>query len=190
MAIELTTSDLFEKWISYSSNKSIVECEFFHTDSERTAELLGPFASNRLAAFGEHASGSLFSFYSDSQKASTDDSPVAWLDSEGAPCIIISKNLKKFLSVLPYGPGFIYTVAAVIENNLGEEDLLVRAQSRLGKGPTDLLNDARTRFLDLDIFIQWLKENNIQVSSDPVADIIQAHLLHDDLTPWIAENLS
>jgi len=184
-------TEFFDKWLSFSSGKSIAEIEFFNPEKEKVIDLLGDAAAKKLSAFAEHGSGSLFAFYSDDGIAS-DEAPVAWLDSEGSPCIVVCHNFRQLLSLLPYGAGLIYTVAAVIENNLGADEqlFLQKAQNRLAKTSPELLADARERFPGLDELLDWLKENSIPVSTDPVKDIVSAHLANDGLTPWLAENLS
>ena len=122
------------------------------------------------------------SFYSEKKDQLLDQVPVAWLDSEGSPCIVISKNLKEFLSLLPYGMGFIYTVAAAIENNLDDPELLEKVNQRIGKSSGELLEAAKIRFLDIEQLIDWLNSKNIKLNKDPISLIINAHTLNNELT--------
>ena len=179
---------LFNEWLSFAGNRSVVECEFFNLDKILIEELLGEFSSTRLRPFGKHASGSLFCFYVDETGPSV-NSPIAWIDSEGAPCIVISNNFGEFLSILGYGSGLIYTVAAAIENNLGSDNLLGIAEERVSKSASDLLLEAKQRFLDLDSFIDWLGVHTILLSDEPVKRIVNAHIMNPDLTTWINSNL-
>jgi hypothetical protein len=190
MSLQLLKTGFYNDWLSFAGNRSIVECDFFDLRESNVSELLGVFANERLIAFGEHASGSVISFYSKKAEAPVDEVPVAWLDSEGSPCIVISNTLKEFLSILPYGMGFIYTIASVIENNLGDPSVLEKARQRVTQNANELLEEARKRFLDIDDLLKWLASENITVSTDPVKLIVEAHEKNTDLTPWIAENLS
>jgi hypothetical protein len=126
----LKRTSFYESWLSFSGSQSIVECDFFDLKESPVQELFGDFSNERLIAFGEHASGSLLTFYSKEMEASVEETPVAWLDSEGSPCIVISNNLKEFLSILPYGMGFLYTVASFIEDNLGDDEILSKARKK------------------------------------------------------------
>jgi len=186
----LKKTSFYESWLSFSSSQSIVECEFFDLKESPVTELLGDFSKERLTAFGEHASGSLLTFYSKNIEASVEEAPVAWLDSEGSPCIVISNNLKEFLSILPYGMGFIYTVASLIENDLGNIDLRSKAMEKITQNGNELLEESRKRFLSIDDLLNWLASKNIQPANDPVKLIVEAHEKNRDLTPWIIESLT
>ena len=189
MPLELTTTDIFTKWLAFTEKKSVMECDFFNGKHEPVLDLFGEFSIERMLAFGEHASGSVISFYSMVNSLLVDEVPVAWLDSEGSPCIVISKNLREFLSVLPYGMGTLYSIASVMENNLGEDNLLEKAKLRVNKSADILLSESKERFINTDILINWLSDNNIQVSNDPVKIVSEAHLQNSELTTWLAENL-
>ncbi|MEO8414747.1 MAG: hypothetical protein ABI472_13865 [Ginsengibacter sp.] len=189
MSLQLKKTGLYNDWLSFAANQSIVECDFFDLKEGPVNELLGDFSSERLTAFGEHASGSLLSFYSKIADANVNEVPVAWLDSEGAPCIVVSNNLQDFFSILPYGMGFIYSVASVIENNLNEADLLAKTKQRITQNADELLETSKKRFLDVDDLLTWLNSKNIKLSSDPVTAIVEAHERNSDLTSWIVEKL-
>lgn len=190
MPLQVETSALFEQWLSYAAGKSIMECEFFGAKNEPVAELLGEFSVERLTAFGEHASGSLIGFYSRNGNIKSDAAPVAWLDGEGSPCIVVAGDLEHFLSVLPYGTGLIYTVAAVIENNPGDAGIAAKAYDRAGSDFNALLEKSRSRFPEQEALIAWLSTTKIAVSADPVKTIIDGHLQNDSLDSWINENLT
>ena len=166
-----------------------MECSFFAVKDAPVKKLIGEFAIERLTAFGKHASGSFLAFYSKSESKKADEVPVSWLDSEASPCIVISKNFKEFLSILPYGMGFAYTVASVIENNLQATDLLTKARTRVGATTDELIADAQQRFLDLGEVLQWLQSNGISLSKDPIKLIVDAHTANDDLPTWIDQNI-
>lgn len=186
----LIKTSFFESWLSFSSGQSIVECDFIDLKETAVTELLGDFSKERLIAFGEHASGSLLAFYSKDNESSVEETPVAWLDSEGSPCIIVSNNLKEFLSILPYGMGFVYTVASFIEDNFGEDEILSNARKKMTQNANELLEESRKRFLSIDDLLNWLVSKNIQPADDPVKLIIEAHERNSDLTPWIATKLT
>jgi hypothetical protein len=190
MELQLKKTEFYEDWLSFTGKQSIVECDFFDLKEDPVTELLGDFSKERLIAFGEHASGSVLAFYSKNTESSVDEVPVAWLDSEGSPCIVISNNLKEFLSIVPYGMGFIYSIASVIENNLGDAAMLAKARERVSKNAGDLMEESKTRFLNIEDLIKWLGTKNIQVSEDPVKLIVDAHERNSDLTQWLAENLT
>lgn len=189
MNTQLEAGTLYEKWISFTETRSVLECEFYKLDSSKPEELLGKFSKERLVSFGEHASGSLFCFYS-LDKQSTDNAPVAWLDSEGSPCVVISKNLRDFLSLLPFGSGFIYTVAAAIDSNYGANNLQEIILAKFQDDPQLLLADAKNRFIEVSTFIEWLASESIEVNSNPVQAILDAHLSQPDLIDWIVKNLT
>lgn len=153
-------------------------------------DLLGEKTVERLTAMGRHASGSLLAFYL-RNGADADSLPVAWLDSEGSPCLVIGRNLREFLSILPYGPGWIYTVAAVIENNpdAPDADLLERIRVRAGADYSQLLEAASKRFLDVAVLRDWLKERGIAVAADPAALILAAYRENKGLSSWIINNV-
>ena len=190
MQVQITEASLFSEWLAFAANRSVVECDFFKPNDSLVEELLGAFSTQRLTAFGEHASGSIISFYSKEENPEAGNISVAWLDSEGAPCIVVSKNFGEFLSLIPYGMGFIYTVAAAIENDLGDPEILARARQRVNKTAAELLSEASQRFIDHSDLMNWLTSHNVAADADPVATIVNAHDQNTDLTPWIAENLS
>lgn len=189
MVLQLEEDILYKKWMLFTENRSVLECDFFRMQSNSAVELLGEFCKERLLAFGEHASGSLFCFYSQHQQT-TDNTAIAWLDSEGAPCIVISKNIDEFLSLLPYGAGFIYTVAASIENNFGAHNLSELVMHNISTDPQLILDDAEKRFPERGSFLDWLKSESIKVNMNPVQTIVNAHLSQPDLTNWIVKNIS
>ena len=188
--MNLKKTSFYEGWLSFSGSQSIVECDFFDLKESPVTELLGNFSKERLIAFGEHASGSLLVFYSKGIEASVEETPVAWLDSEGSPCIIVSNNLKEFLSILPYGMGLVYTIASLIEDNLGNKEILSKAREKITQNANELIEGSRMRFLNIDDLLNWLSSRNIQLSTDPVKLIVEAHEKNSDLTQWIAENLN
>ena len=189
MQLQITEGGLYNRWLGFAGNRGIVECDFSQLNETPVVELLGDFATQRLTSFGVHASGSIISFYAKEQGLNVDEVSVAWLDSEGSPCIVVSKNLKEFLSLLPYGMGFIYTVAAAIENNLGDTDILIKVRERVTKNSDELLAEAAARFIDHQDLLNWLAANDISINKEPILAIIEAHNANDDLTPWLAENL-
>lgn len=186
----LQKTDFYEEWLKFTINQSIVECDFFDLSEKPVTEYFGDFSKERLVAFGEHASGSILAFYSKEDNSSVEEAAVAWLDSEGSPCIIISNSLKEFLSILPYGMGFIYSVASIIEDNLDNPELLSKANEKLSKGSDELIQESKQRFLSIDELILWIISKNILVATDPVKLIVNAHEKNSDLTSWIAENLT
>ena len=135
MELKIQETSLYNKWLAFTSNRAVVEYDFNFLKDEPVIELLGDFAKQKLSAFGEHASESVISFYSNVPGSPVDEVPVAWLDSEESPCPVVSKNLKDFLSVLPYGMGFVYTVAAVIEENMNDEKYFAKSKRKSCKKP-------------------------------------------------------
>lgn len=214
MTIQVPTNGLFQQWLAFTNSRSMMECTFFLPQEQELKDLLGERTAERLTAFGRHASGSLLAFYQGDAAtptgntatssapvappapmaesgASADSLPVAWLDSEGSPCLVIGRNLREFLSVLPYGPGWIYTVAAVIENNpdATESALLERIRARAGAHYSQLLETASKRFLDVAILRDWLTERGITVAADPATLIMTAYRENKGLSSWIINNV-
>jgi len=211
MTIQVPKNGLLQQWLAFTNSRSIMECTFFLPQEQELKDLLGERTAERLTAFGRHASGSLLAFYQEDAAAlpgdagapspsvaesgaagrDADSLPVAWLDSEGSPCLVIGRNLREFLSVLPYGPGWIYTVAAVIENNpdATEPDLLERIRARAGANYSQLLETASKRFLDVAILRSWLTELGIAVAADPATWIMAAYRENKGLSSWIINNV-
>lgn len=189
MKLIIKNNQLFLKWFEFCDRKSILECEFSKNKEALISELLGDFSSQRLLSFGEHASGSLFCLYSDKSEDLLEDAPVAWVDSGGSPCIVVAKNFTNFLAILPYGPGYIYSVAALIENNLGSNNLLDKAINKMGTDFTKDIEKTKSRFFDFDILMQWYKDQEVKISENPILDMINAHMEFSDLTDWVASNL-
>jgi len=190
MSIQLQQTEFYKEWLGFSNNRSLVECDFFEPKDEPVIELLGDFSNKRLIAFGEHASGSLLAFYSKNNKSSVEETAVAWLDSEGSPCIVISINLKEFLSILPYGMGFIYSIASIIENNMGDSTILEKVRQKITKSADELMAESKKRFSSINDLLVWLDAKKILVSDDPVKIIVEAHEKNSDLTLWITENIT
>lgn len=186
----LQKTGFYEEWLKFTISQSIVECDFFDLKEKPVTEFFGDFSKERLIAFGEHASGSILAFYSKEDNSSVEEAAVGWLDSEGSPCIIISNSLKEFLSILPYGMGFIYSVASLIEGNLGNPEILSIAKEKFSKSTSELIQESKQRFLNIEELIFWLTSKNIEISNDPVKVIVDAHEKNNDLTSWIAENLT
>lgn len=189
MKLQTGEISMYRDWLNFAGDRGIMECDFFEYREEPVKELIGDFSAGRLVAFGEHASGSLICFYSKDSFPAVDNVPIAWLDSEGSPCIVASKNLKEFLSIIPYGMGFIYSVAAEIENNLNDPELLEKIYQKIGKNSDILLKEAQNRFQDIQELIDWLNSRNILLEKDPISLIVNAHIVNNDLTKWIADNL-
>ncbi len=189
MATQPNNTELFNNFLFYSREKSIVECEFFEPETSEIVDLIGEFATQRLSAFSEHASGSLICFYS-SEKSPLKTDAIAWMDSEGSPFGVIAKDFSQFISLIPYGSGFLNSVAAIIENSLNKEDLIAIVKTRIKKEPNILLLEAEERYPEIIDLKQWLKSKDIKISDNPIQEIIEANQKYKDLLPWILDNLN
>lgn len=189
MEFNIDEKSLYNQWLDFTKNRNVVECTFSAVKDDPLKKLVGAFAPQRLTAFGRHASASVIAFYSKKDKGNDiDKTPLAWLDSEGSPNIVISNNLKEFLSIIPYGMEYVYDVAAFIERNLNDAALLEKVKARFQETPDGLIEASKNRFLDVDEILQWLDDHNIPLSKDPVQLIVRAHENNNDLSPWIKEN--
>jgi hypothetical protein len=73
--------------------------------------LAGCETEGYLFPIGQTGSGSVFALWSSKKTEEPKDGPIVYLDSEGDPRCAVARSLDDFLSVLPFGTGWIHDAA-------------------------------------------------------------------------------
>jgi hypothetical protein len=159
-----------------------------HT-GENLATLLPENLHDRFMLIGQHASASLLVIWKASDSPA-DKLPIAWIDSEGDPNDVFAADFSQFLSLLPYGTGFIYDVIA--KWKYYQEDPSNYQLPGKGYTPEKLsaqLEENRKEFPGLPKYEKWLaNEAGLQTAADPVAMIGGAMKKYPGLRELVEKN--
>jgi hypothetical protein len=79
--------------------------------------------ADAFQVIGKHGTGSLIAFWREQEDKELVLSPIVWLSSEGFPNSVFATSFAEFLSLLPYGTGFIYDVLSNYYYHKDDPDL-------------------------------------------------------------------
>lgn len=138
---------------------------------------------------GRHGTDSLIAFWRDDREVDLIDSPIVWLSSEGFPNSVFASSFADFLSLLPYGTGFIYDVLSTYYFHQDDPDLQPSPEEKFTPEEiSSYLADNRERYRGHSAFVKWLQdEANVEVTRDPLSGIKGAIASHPDLASWLRE---
>ncbi len=151
--------------------------------------LLPEVLHDKVIVLGQDRSASLVVAWKE-KELPADKLPVAWIDSEGDPADVFAESFGEFLSLLPYGTGFIYDV--LVRWKYHQEDPSVY-QPPSNEYTTEKLSaqleENRKEFPGLAEYEKWLvNEAGLQIAADPVAMIGEAMKRHPGLKELVAKN--
>ena len=138
---------------------------------------------------GQHGTASLIAFWRDNKEIDFALSPIVWLSSEGFPNSVFANSLADFLSILPYGTGFIYDVLSNYYNHEESPDLQPSPEEKFTPDEiSSYLTENEKRYQGHTALVDWLNhEVKVGIAKDPLSVIKGAVVSHLDLASWLRE---
>ncbi|WP_222940433.1 hypothetical protein [Hymenobacter sp. BT491] len=146
--------------------------------------------SQKAKAFrviGQAGTGSLIAFWKDNKATDFKRAPVVWLSSEGFPNSVFASSFEEYLSLLPYGTGFIYDVLSNYYFHKQSPQLQPAPQEKFTAAKIkSYLKQNISQYKGHAEFLTWLKdEATVTVASAPLDVIEKAIQHHPDLAAWL-----
>jgi len=156
---------------------AISAVDFEGCDDRVSDALAGKGRGKSLVSICMTGSGSIFALYRKSPKDALETAPVVYLDSEGDPRGVVAQSLDEFLTLLPFGTGFLYDALA------GS-----RASKAKGAGQKALANTSEeVGVRDGKSFVDWWSATfAANPAGDPIAIIGAAKKACADVEKWLA----
>lgn len=138
---------------------------------------------------GQHGTASLIAFWRDKKDIDFTLSPIVWLSSEGFPNSVFANSFADFLSILPYGTGFIYDVLCNYYYHEESPDLQPSPEEKFTPDEiSSYLTENKKRYKGHTELVNWLKhEVKVGIANDPLSVIKGAIVSHVDLASWLRE---
>lgn len=142
--------------------------DFVFDDGSASMSDLTEEVKEKLVVFGKNKAGCLFCYWKEASE-DTEESPVAWIDSEGSPNAIFASNLYQFFELLPYGTGAIYDIIKACERFALSMDN--------NSDPAILFKDLYRQTFDQEIdkkqfSILLAEKAGVRTSENPARDIL------------------
>lgn len=143
----------------------------------------------QFQVIGRHGTGSLIAFWREDKGADLAVAPVVWLSSEGFPNSVFANSFSDFLSILPYGTGFIYDVLSNYYFYKEDPDLQPSPEEKFTPEEiSSYLVENETRYPGHAALVDWLlHEAKVEIAKDPLSVIKGAIASHPDLASWLRE---
>jgi hypothetical protein len=135
--------------------------------------LLGSKGGDRFLTLGKTGADCVFALWLDQPGKVSPKAPVAYLDSEGDPRSIIASSLDEFLSLLPYGTGFIYDL--VTDSSVKGKASAALAQAAKAEEPVD----------EVPFMKWWQKTFGVPPAKDPAAVVAKARKANTEFARWL-----
>jgi len=136
---------------------------------------------------GQHGTGSLIAFWRHNKNIDFICSPIVWLSSEGFPNSVFASSFESFLSIFPYGTGFIYD--ALCNYYFHKQSPKLQPSPKQKFTPTKMksyLNQNKKHYKGHADFLAWLNNDmKIVLADNPLSIIEEAILNHTDLASWL-----
>jgi hypothetical protein len=138
---------------------------------------------------GQHGTASLIAFWRDNKDIDFAHSPIVWLSSEGFPNSVFANSFADFLSILPYGTGFIFDVLCNYYYHKDDPDLQPSPEEKFTPEEiSSYLTENEKRYQGHTELINWLNhEVKVGIAKDPLSVIKGAIVSHADLATWLRE---
>jgi len=138
---------------------------------------------------GQHGTGSLIAFWRDNKDIDFALSPIVWLSSEGFPNSVFANSFADFLSILPYGTGFIYDVLSNYYYHKESPDLQPSPEEKFTPNEiSSYLTENKKRYKGHTELVNWLNHDvKVGIAKDPLSVIKGAIVSHVDLASWLRE---
>jgi len=185
-------SDLLRAFIHFceKSADEFADFETVRNPEEKLRKLLDD--QGKVASFqviGQHGTASLIVFWRDDKDIDFSRSPIAWLSSEGFPNSVFANSFADFLSLLPYGTGFIYDVLCNYYYHKESPDLQPSPEEKFtAEEIASYLAENEKQYRGHAELVNWLShEENVGIAKDPLSVIKGAIDDHADLAGWLKE---
>jgi hypothetical protein len=143
----------------------------------------------RFQVIGQHGTASLIAFWRDDKDIDFTRSPIVWLSSEGFPNSVFANSFADFLSLLPYGTGFIYDVLCNYYYHKESPDLQPSPEEKFT--PEEIgsyLTQNEKQYRGHAELVEWLEHQvKVGIAKDPLSVIKEAIASHADLASWLRE---
>lgn len=138
---------------------------------------------------GQHGTASLIAFWKDKKDIDFALSPIVWLSSEGFPKSVFANSLADFLSILPYGTGFIYDVLSNYHYHKESPELQPSPEEKFTPDEiSSYLTENKKRYKGHFELVNWLNHDvKVGIAKDPLSVINGAIVSHVDLASWLRE---
>ena len=187
-----TTSDLVTAFTDFCERtaEEFADFELVRNPEEKLRRLLDD--QRKVESFqviGQHGTASLIAFWRDDKEVDFVGSPIVWLSSEGFPNSVFANSFSDFLSLLPYGTGFIYDVLSNYYFHQDDPDLQPSPEEKFTPEEiSSYLAANRERYKGHAELVEWLlNAAKVEVAKDPLALIKGAIASHPDLASWLRE---
>ena len=133
-----------------------------------------------LTTIGQTGNGSVFALWSTRQTKEPKDGAVVYFDSEGEPCCAVARSLDEFLSVLPYGTGWLYGAA------LGKPSAAKQALAEVAAELQTEEDEHGQSVLGGKRYASWWKAAfGVPPAKDPAAIVKAAKAAKPSLEAWL-----
>ena len=182
--------DLLRAFIDFceKSADEFADLETVRNPEEKLRKLLDD--QGKVECFqviGQHGTASLIAFWRDDKDIDFTHSPIVWLSSEGFPNSIFANSFADFLSLLPYGTGFIYDVLCNYYYHKESPDLQPSPEEKFT--PEEIgsyLAENEKRYRGHGELVEWLEHQvKVGIAKDPLSVIKEAIASHADLASWL-----
>lgn len=184
--------DSLEEFINLLSGIDGEFADFYITETgaRKLTALVGREKSKFFEVIGAHSSHSLICYWEYGKGGKIEDQPIVWLDSEGWPNSVIARNLKEFISLLPYDTGTIYDIVSSWVNFKEDpESMRAPREAHTEDDLKKLQSSAADRYEAHRNFCDLIESQmHIKICDDPVGLIEKAMESYPDLSKWL-ENL-
>lgn len=143
----------------------------------------------QFQVIGRHGTDSLICFWREDKRVDLALAPVVWLSSEGFPNSVLADSFSEFLSILPYGIGFIYDVLSNYYFYKEDPDLQPSPEEKFtSEEISSYLAENEKRYQGHAALVDWLlHEAKVEIAKDPLSVIKGAIASHPDLASWLRE---
>jgi hypothetical protein len=184
--------DLLTAFINFCENSAeeFADFELVRNPEPKLKKLLDDQGKVEFfQVIGQHGTHSLIAFWRDNKDIDIAHSPVAWLSSEGFPNSVFANSLADFLSILPYGTGFIFDVLSNYYYHKASPDLQPSTEDKFTPDEiSSYLTENEKRYKGHTELINWLNhEVKVGIAKVPLSVIKGAIVSHADLATWLRE---
>lgn len=187
-----TAPDLLTAFIDFCEKvvDEFSDFELVRNPEQKVRKLLGNQGKvEYFQVIGQHGTGSLLACWRDNKDIDFALSPIVWLSSEGFPNSVFANSFADFLSLLPYGTGFIYDVLSNYYYYKESPDLQPSPEEKFTPNEiSTYLTENEKRYKGHTELVNWLNHDvKVGIAEDPLSVIKGAIVSHVDLASWLRE---
>jgi hypothetical protein len=182
--------ELFDQFKTFCAQHELEIADFEITESiNQSAKLYFENKSilQHFKPIGKDKSDSIIFFWNPEKKGNFEKAPIVYFSSEGFPTNVVANSFKDFLSLLPYGIGFIYDALSrygYYKSNpkLYEDPSKEYTRKKL----QEFIDENKNEFEGSVLFVKWLNQTvKIPTSQKPHKIIENAIQTQPNLNDWL-----